>query len=68
MSFFHLIIHAFFKAIIFIRVGNLIHFSQNYQAIKNSGGIILRSPLNSSTLILASLRLCGAPFTAAFFF
>lgn len=52
---------------IFIRVGNLIHFRQNYQAMKNSGGLILSSPLNSSTLILASLRLCGAPFTAAFF-
>ena len=38
ISFFHLIIHAFFKAIIFIRVGNLIHFRQNYQAIKNRGG------------------------------
>lgn len=67
ISFFHLIIHAFFKAIIFISVGNIIHFSQNYQAIKNRGGIILSSPLNSSTLILARLRLCGVPFTAAFF-
>ena len=67
ISFFHLIIHAFFKAMIFISVGNLIHFSQNYQAIKNRGGIALSSPLNSSTLILASLRLCGVPFTAAFF-
>ena len=57
----------FFKAIIFIRVGNLIHFRQNSQAIKNRGGIIISSPFNSSTLMLASLRLCGVPFTAAFF-
>jgi len=39
MTFFHLVIHAFFKAIIFIRVGNLIHLSQNYQALKNRGSL-----------------------------
>jgi len=67
IRFFHLIIHAFFKAIIFIRVGNIIHFRQLYQAIKNSGGIILSSPFNSSALLMARFRLCGAPFAAAFF-
>merc|ERR1712112_558949 len=55
IAFFHLIIHAFFKAIIFIRVGNLIHLRQNYQA------------LNNSSLIVARFSLCGAPFAAAFF-
>merc|ERR1712008_234752 len=56
-----------FKAIIFIRVGNLIHSSQLYQSIKNTGTILLSSPFNSSTIILARARLCGTPFTAAFF-
>merc|ERR1711956_199352 len=59
--------HAFFKAIIFIRVGNLIHSSQLYQSIKNTGTILFSSPFNSSTIILARARLCGTPFTAAFF-
>jgi len=67
MTFFHLIIHAFFKAIIFIRVGNLIHLSQNYQALKNRGSLRTSRPFNNSTLILARFRLCGAPFAAAFF-
>jgi len=67
MAFFHLITHAFFKAIIFIRVGNLIHSSQLYQSIKNTGTILFSSPFNSSTIILARARLCGTPFTAAFF-
>merc|ERR1711874_439187 len=67
IGFFHLIIHAFFKAIIFIRVGNLIHFSQFYQAIKNSGRSLFSSPFNRSTLVLARIRLCGGPFAAAFF-
>lgn len=67
MAFFHLVTHAFFKAIIFIRVGNLIHSRQLYQSIKNTGVIFFSSPFNSSTIILASARLCGTPFTAAFF-
>lgn len=67
MRFFHLIIHAFFKAIIFISVGNLIHLSQSYQALKNRGSLRMRGPLNRTTLIIARIRLCGAPFAAAFF-
>lgn len=67
IAFFHLITHAFFKAIIFIRVGNIIHSRQLYQSIKNTGTMFFSSPLNSSTIILARARLCGTPFTAAFF-
>jgi NADH:ubiquinone oxidoreductase subunit 5 (subunit L)/multisubunit Na+/H+ antiporter MnhA subunit len=67
ITFLHLITHAFFKAIMFIRVGNIIHSSQLYQAIKNTGILAYSSPLNRSTMILARARLCGSPFTAAFF-
>jgi NADH-ubiquinone oxidoreductase chain 5 len=67
ITFFHLITHAFFKAIIFIRVGNIIHSRQLYQSIKNTGTMFFSSPFNSSTIILARARLCGTPFTAAFF-
>jgi len=67
IAFFHLIAHAYFKAIIFIRVGNIIHHSQDYQSIKNTGGMLYPSPLISSVLFLASISLCGAPFRAAFF-
>lgn len=67
MSFFHLITHAFFKAIMFIRVGNLIHSRQLYQSIKNTGVMLYSSPFNRSTVVLARASLCGAPFSAAFF-
>lgn len=40
IAFIHLIIHAFFKAIIFISTGNLIHFSRGYQAISITGGLL----------------------------
>lgn len=67
IAFFHLVTHAFFKAMIFIRVGNIIHSRQLYQSIKNTGRILFSSPFNSSTIILARASLCGTPFTAAFF-
>lgn len=67
IAFFHLITHAFFKAIIFIRVGNIIHSRQLYQSLKNTGVIIYSSPFNRSSIVLARASLCGAPFTAAFF-
>lgn len=51
----------------FIRVGNLIHSSQLYQSLKNTGVILYSSPFNRSSIVLARASLCGAPFTAAFF-
>ena len=67
IAFIHLVIHAFFKAMMFISTGNLIHLSQGYQSIKHTGRLFLRSPLNSSTIIISSMRLIGLPFMAAFF-
>ena len=67
IAFMHLIIHAYFKAIIFIRTGNSIHVSNNYQACSKTGSILMSTPLNSSSLIAGRLRLIGAPFAAAFF-
>lgn len=67
IAFIHLIIHAFFKAIIFVSTGNLIHLSQSYQSVKNTGIIFCSSPVNSSIVIISSIRLIGLPFIAAFF-
>lgn len=67
IAFIHLIIHAFFKAIIFISTGNLIHTRQRYQSVKNTGRIRIRSPINRSIIIIASIRLIGLPFMASFF-
>jgi NADH-ubiquinone oxidoreductase chain 5 len=67
IAFMHLIIHAFFKAIMFIATGNLIHTRQSYQSVKNTGRIRIRSPINRSIIIIASIRLIGLPFIASFF-
>lgn len=67
IAFMHLIIHAFFKAIMFIATGNLIHTRQSYQSVKNTGRIRIRSPINRSIIVIASIRLIGLPFIASFF-
>merc|ERR1711893_101035 len=60
----HLLIHAFFKAIIFIRVGQIIH---NFQLLRFTGGSFIRRPFLLITFISASVSLRGVPFAAAFF-
>lgn len=63
----HLIIHAFFKAIIFISTGNAIHVRNSYQSCRKTGSIIISTPLNSASLVTGAISLIGAPFAAAFF-
>ena len=67
LRFLHLVIHAFFKAIIFIRTGNLIHLSGGYQAIQHTGSLIYNSPINRRVSYIAVLSLIGTPFRAAYF-
>lgn len=67
IAFIHLVIHAFFKALIFISTGNLIHHRIFYQSILKTGNLSIRCPLNMATNIVAAIRLIGAPFAASFF-
>merc|ERR1719150_3154894 len=68
LAFFHLIAHAFFKALLFVRTGNLIHSSESYQDIRFVGGSSSETmPLTRSVSLTASLSLCGLPFISAFY-
>lgn len=67
IAFIHLVIHAFFKAIIFISTGNAIHHRKRYQACRKTGFLSQSRPINTSSLIRGAIRLVGAPFAAAFF-
>merc|ERR1712173_481705 len=67
LSFFHLLSHAFFKAILFICAGIIIHNIKDYQDIRKMG--IRHNNLNLciSIIIIANIRLCGLPFLRGFY-
>merc|ERR1719481_1481345 len=55
LSFFHLLSHAFFKAILFICAGIVIHNIKDYQNIRKIGNSLVALPLISSVIIIANL-------------
>merc|ERR1712107_891397 len=67
LSFFHLISHAFFKAILFICAGIIIHNIKDYQDIRKIRIILNILPITFRLIIVANLRLCGLPFLRGFY-
>lgn len=67
LSFFHLILHAFFKALLFIRVGNMIHYSDDYQDLRKINFFENFSSITLTFCVLANLSLIGFPFLRGFF-
>ena len=67
LGFFHLLTHAFFKALLFIRAGHLIHSSESYQDLRVMGGISEIMPFRARIIIGSSFSLCGLPFISAFY-
>jgi len=67
LAFFHLLRHAYFKALLFIRTGNLIHAAGRFQDSRAMGGMSEIIPFTNRVLITASFRLCGLPFISAFY-
>jgi len=67
IAFFHLVCHAFFKALLFIGVGSLIHLSDDFQDLRKVGASLYSSPIRLCSCIVAVFGLCGLPFTSGFF-
>ena len=67
LSFLHLLSHAYFKALLFVSVGNLIHSSDDFQALKITGGLNWPIRVSYSCVRITRLRLMGFPFMSAFF-
>ena len=67
LSFFHLITHAMFKALLFICVGVGIHTVYGTQDFRSYGGLTRTLPWPSALLCTASLALLGFPFLAGFY-
>nr|WDE20746.1 NADH dehydrogenase subunit 5 [Callimerus inbasalis] len=67
LAFFHLLIHALFKALLFMCAGNIIHNLGNCQDIRYMGGLINLMPLTCTFMNICNLSLCGLPFLSGFY-
>ncbi len=64
---FHLVTHAFFKALLFLGAGSVIHALHGEQDIRNMGGLKKLIPITYITFLLASLAISGFPLLSGFF-
>lgn len=63
----HLITHAYFKALLFIAVGNMIHISQGYQDLRRQGNPPIMGPVTFYSALIANFSLIGLPFLSGFY-
>ena len=64
---FHLVTHAFFKALLFLGAGSVIHALHGEQDIRNMGGLRKLIPVTYITFLLAALAISGCPMLSGFF-
>ena len=64
---FHLTTHAFFKALLFLGAGSVIHAMSDEQDMRNMGGIWHKIPFTYAMMWIGSLALAGIPFFAGYY-
>jgi len=64
---FHLFTHAFFKALLFLGAGSVIHAVSDEQDMRRMGGLRNKIPITYWMMIVGTLALTGFPFTAGYF-
>jgi NADH-quinone oxidoreductase subunit L len=64
---FHLYTHAFFKALLFLGAGSVIHAMSDEQDMRRMGGIWRKIPITYAVMWIGSLALAGVPFFAGYY-
>ena len=64
---FHVMTHAFFKALLFLGAGSVIHATSDEQDIRNMGGLRKHLPITFITFLLGTIAISGIPPFAGFF-
>ena len=67
ISLFHLMNHAFFKALLFLSAGSVIHAIADEQDMRKMGGLVKIIPVTYIMIIIGSLALMGFPFLTGFY-
>ena len=66
-SLFHLLNHGFFKALLFLSAGSVIHAVNGEQDIRKMGALIRSIPLTYAMILIGSLSLMGFPYLSGFY-
>jgi len=66
-SFFHVMTHAFFKALLFLGAGSVIHAMSDEQDIRSMGGLRKKLPITFITFLIATIAISGIPPFSGFF-
>src|SRR5690606_17340519 len=64
---FHVMTHAFFKALMFLGSGSVIHAMGGDQDIRNMGGLGKKMPITKNTFLIGCLAIAGIPGFSGFF-
>jgi NADH-quinone oxidoreductase subunit L len=67
VAMFHLFTHAFFKALLFLGSGSVIHAFKDEQDIRNMGGVRNKLPYTYAVMLIGTLALTGFPFLSGFY-
>ncbi len=67
VAMFHLFTHAFFKALLFLGAGSVIHAFKDEQDIRNMGGVRKKLPYTYFFMLIGTLALTGFPFLSGFY-
>ena len=66
-AFFHVLTHAFFKALLFLGAGSVIHAMSNEQDMRSMGGLKKKLPVTYITMLIGTIAISGIPPFSGFF-